>query len=58
MVPAIKRVLEVDTPDKNNMFNRNSGSDELRYLKFLPAFLDSLEPLLNYKQYMQPSDLL
>ncbi len=42
MVPAIQKVLEVDTPDKNNMFNKNSGSDELRYLKFMPTFLDSL----------------
>jgi len=27
MVPAILKVLEVDSPDKNNMFNKNSGSD-------------------------------
>lgn len=51
MVPAILKVLEVDSPDRNNMFNKNSGSDELRYLKFLPIFLDSLESFLNYRQY-------
>lgn len=49
MIPAIKRVMQVDTPDKNNMFNKNSGSDQLRYLKFLPAFLDSLQSFINYR---------
>ena len=52
MIPAVKKLLDVDTPDKNNMFNKTSGSDELRYLKFLPAFLDSLEPFINYRSYL------
>lgn len=43
MVPALQRMLEVISDDKNNMFNKNAGSDELRYLSLVPAFLDSLE---------------
>lgn len=42
MVPALQKVLEVCSSDKNNMFNKNAGSDELRYLYLIPAFLNSL----------------
>jgi hypothetical protein len=34
MIPAIQKILEVDTPDKNNMFNKNSGSDDRRYAEY------------------------
>ena len=43
MVPALERVLEVVSEDKNNIFNKNAGSDELRYMRFVPKFLDSLQ---------------
>lgn len=43
MVPALQKVLEVDCVNPNSMFNRNAGSDELRYLRFVPEFLTSLE---------------
>lgn len=42
MVPALRKLLQVVSDDKNNMFNKNLGSDELRYLRLVPAFLDSL----------------
>ncbi len=41
MVPALQNLLQVISDDKNNMFNKNLGSDELRYLRLVPAFLDS-----------------
>ena len=47
MVPALKTMLMVISQDSNNMFNKNAGSDELRYLRLVPTFLDSLE----YKMY-------
>lgn len=43
MVPALKTMLMVISQDSNNMFNKNAGSDELRYLRLVPTFLDSLE---------------
>ena len=43
MGPALQKVLSVDCVDGNSMFNRNSGSDELRYMKFVAEFLTSLE---------------
>lgn len=43
MVPAIQAMLLVISQDPNNMFNKNAGSDELRYLRLVPTFLDSLE---------------
>jgi len=43
MAPALQKVLSVDCVDANSMFNRNSGSDELRYMKFVSSFLTSLE---------------
>ena len=33
MVPALKAMLLVISQDPNNMFNKNAGSDELRYLR-------------------------
>jgi hypothetical protein len=56
MIPAIQKILEVDTPDKNNMFNKNSGSDELRYLRFMPSYLDSLVPFVLYRRYAEYSE--
>ena len=43
MIPAIETILNVDTTDKFAMFNKNAASDELRYLRILPAFLNSLK---------------
>jgi hypothetical protein len=43
MVPALQKMLTVDCMDPNSMFNRNAGSDELRYMRYVPAFLTSLE---------------
>lgn len=51
MVPAIQKMLQVVSEDKNSMFNRNAGSDQLRYLRLVPAYLNSLEPFLQYEKY-------
>lgn len=45
MIPAVQSLLAVDCYDPSSMFNRNAGSDELRYLRNVPAFLTSLEYL-------------
>lgn len=46
MIPALKAILAVDCIDSMSMFNRNAGSDELRYIRLVPAFLTSLEYLM------------
>ena len=43
MVPAMQSVLAVNCADPSSMFNKNAGSDELRYLRQLPDYLSSLE---------------
>ena len=48
MIPALQKVLEVVSEDKNNIFNKNAGSDELRYMRFVPKFLDSLQYIYCY----------
>ena len=43
MIPALQTMLSVECVDPMSMFNRNAGSDELRYMRFVPSFLTSLE---------------
>ena len=43
MIPAIQSMLAVDCIDPTSMFNKNAGSDQLRYIRYVPAFLTSLE---------------
>ena len=43
MIPALQTLLAVDCVDPTAMFNRNAGSDELRYMRQVPAYLTSLE---------------
>ena len=43
MIPALQTLLSVDCVDPTAMFNRNAGSDELRYMRQVPAYLTSLE---------------
>lgn len=40
------------------MFNRNAGSDELRYLRLVPAYLNSLEPFLQYEKHTKANPAL
>lgn len=58
MVPAIQRMLQVVSEDRNNMFNRNAGSDELRYLRLVPAYLNSLIPFLQYEKHTKANPAL
>ncbi|CAM6001669.1 unnamed protein product [Sphagnum balticum] len=58
MAAALVKVLAVDCADPGHMFNRNAGSDELRYVRELPPFLDSLEPLIRYPSALLPSPAL
>lgn len=48
MIPALQALLAVDCLDPTSMFNRNVGSDQLRYMRQVPAFLTSLEYLFIY----------
>lgn len=43
MIPAFQAMLSVDCIDQTSMFNRNAGSDELRHMRHVPAYLTSLE---------------
>lgn len=58
MVPALQSLLAVDCYDYTSMFNRNAGSDELRYIGYVPAFLTSIEPFLRYQSWSQPNPAL
>ena len=43
MIAALETMLSVDCIDPTAMFNRNAGSDQLRYMNFIPAYLTQLE---------------
>ena len=43
MIPALQAMLSVDCIDPTSMFNKNAGSDELRYMGQVPALLTALE---------------
>jgi hypothetical protein len=51
MIGAIQNILQVWNPTSKVFFNKHRSSDELKYVPLVPAFLNSLEPLLSLESY-------